>query len=35
LLLNFVRYEPAQGRFGFYVEAGEGTFSDIRAVELN
>jgi len=34
LALNFVRYQPAKGRFGLYVEAGEGSFSDLRAVGL-
>jgi beta-fructofuranosidase len=34
LILNFVRYEPPRGRFGFYVEAGEGTFSNVRAMDL-
>ena len=34
LVLNFVRYQPPKGRFGLYLEAGEGTFSDLRAVSL-
>ena len=34
LVLNFVRYQPARGRFGLYIEAGRGTFSDVRAVDL-
>ncbi len=34
LVLNFVRYQPLKGRFGLYVEGGEGTFSNLRAVSL-
>lgn len=34
LILNFVRYLPAKGRLGFYVEEGQGVFSNVRAVEL-
>lgn len=34
LVLNFVRYQPANGRLGFYIEAGEGSFSKISATSL-
>lgn len=34
LVLNFVRYDPLKGRFGVFVEAGEGMFSNLRAVSL-
>ncbi len=34
LVLNFVRYQPPKGRFGLYVEAGAGTFANLRAMSL-
>ncbi len=34
LVLNFVRYQPPKGRLGLFVEAGEGTFSNLRAASL-
>ena len=34
LVLNFVRYEPPKGRLGLFIEAGDGTFSNVRAVSL-
>lgn len=34
LVLNFVRYQPVKGRIGLYIEAGEGSFSNIKAVSL-
>jgi len=34
LMLNFVRYQPAKGRLGFFIEGGKGMFSRVRAVDL-
>lgn len=34
LLLNFVHYQPQRGRFGLYIEAGEGSFSALKAVSI-
>lgn len=34
LLLNFVRYQPRRGKFGLFVEAGFGTFANLRAVSI-
>lgn len=34
LVLNFVRYQPAKGRLGLFIEAGEGSFAKVRAMKL-
>ena len=35
LVLNFVRYRPADGRFGLFVEQARATFQEVEAVSLN